>query len=188
MGHGVFTMQPVPESHPLKQLFCGLVEHAFQARLGVCDPALTDYVSDLLLDFVHVDNLATWRDAVATPIDDLPDMFVHWDAVEDMPGRERKRLIHRRIGDYTLFWAGVFPESVQRGQGIVGGDQLRDYVNFGKRSYAVASELTPPGKQPPSVLLRRLSDEFECCMHGLGIVRQELDRPGPAGGSGDLIY
>lgn len=179
-------MQPVPQSHPLKQLFTGLVEHAFQAQLGICDPTLTDYVADLLIDFVHMDNLNAWQDAVVTPTGELAAMFSHWDGLEDMTGRERKRWIHRRIGDYTLFWAGVFPESVKRSRGLSGVDQLHDYVTFGKRSYAVASELTPQGEQPPPVLLRRLSDDFECCVHGLGIVRQELDRPGPA--SGELIY
>jgi len=179
-------MQPVPQSHPLKQLFAGLVEHAFGAELGVCDPAMTDYMSDLLIDFVHMDTIAACSELVATPSQDLAKMFSRWDGMEDMPGRQRKRLIHRRIGDYTLFWAGIFPEAVRRTYSIVGADQLQDYVNFGKRSYAVASELTPPGEQPPSILLRRLSEEFECCVHGLAIVRHELDRP--AGGGGDLIY
>lgn len=182
----VIAMQPIPQSHPLKQLFAGLVEHAFGAELGVCDPAVTDYVSDLLIDFVHMDNLAACREAVATPSQDLAATFSRWEGLEDMPGRQRERLIHRRIGDYTLFWAGIFPESVRRTYSIVGADQLQDYVNFGKRSYAVASELTPPGEVPPSILLRRLSEEFECCVHGLAIVRQELNRPGT--GAGDLIY
>ena len=81
-----------------------------------------------------------------------------------------KREIHRHIGDFTLFWTGVYPETLRpRGQSDV--DRLDVYLRTGKRSYGIASELTPAGVQPPPEVLAQLSEQFECCVHGLHLVR-----------------
>jgi hypothetical protein len=182
-------MLPIREDHPLKQLFTGLVEHAFQAALGLCDPALAVYISDLLVEFVHVDNMALGGVAAGRPVGELAELVCKWETLGDMPGEKRQRYIHRRIGDYTLFWSGIYPEGVRRTRGLFGGDYMSDYMTFGKHSYAIASELTPAGEQPPPILLRRLSEDFEFCVQGLGIVRHELEQTNPPPGhTGDLIY
>ena len=108
----------------------------------------------------------------------------------DMPLAVRNRYLHRRIGDYTLFWTGVYPEGVRRPLRATWRDRIIDYVSFGKRSYAIASELTPADEEPPPRLLRRLSEDFESCVHGLGIVRRGLGGPGVAGlgDAGELVY
>lgn len=179
-------MQPIRDDHPLKQLFTGLVEHAFHTEVGLCDPALTDYVADLLIEFVHIDDMYVARDAAGCPVGEIGAIIARCELADDC-SPVRDRLLHRRIGDYTLFWTGVYPEGVRRAIGPSWRDQMAEYVTFGKRSYAIASELTPPDDQPPPTLLRRLSEEFETCVHGLGLVRVELNHPqSPEGG--DLIY
>ena len=69
-------------------------------------------------------------------------------------------------------------------------DCIRDYVAQGKRSYRIASDLGAEDSEPPSDLLRQLSEGFESCVHGLGLVRkgwereetrEHVDRP-------DLLY
>ena len=57
------AMQVIREDHPLKRLFSGLIEQAFNTDLGICSPELTDYLSNLLVSFVHVDRLQAIRDA-----------------------------------------------------------------------------------------------------------------------------
>src|SRR6266702_3385066 len=49
MGH-------VPASHPLRQLFAGLTEQTFLTQLGIGDPNLIDYLSELLSRFIHMDD------------------------------------------------------------------------------------------------------------------------------------
>ena len=178
---------PIRDNHPLRQLFGGLVEHAFQRELGICDPALADYLSDLLVQFVHIDEMTIARDAAGRPLGEIAELIGRHEVAEDAPLDVRSRFVHRRIGDYALFWTGVYPEGVRRTCGGTWRDLMIDYVSFGKRSYAIASELTPPEAAPPAGLLRRLSEHFEFCVHGLGIVRAGLDSPG-LGEQGDLIY
>ena len=41
----------LPPAHPLRTLFAGLTEHAFVEQLGIADPPLVDYITDLLARF-----------------------------------------------------------------------------------------------------------------------------------------
>ena len=41
--------------HPLRRLFAGLTEQTFMTTFGVADTHLTDYLSELLSRFVHID-------------------------------------------------------------------------------------------------------------------------------------
>jgi hypothetical protein len=183
-------MLPIRDDHPIKHLFSGLVEHAFQTELGMCDPALADYVSDLLVAFVHMDEMSIARDAAGRPVGEIAEMIDKWSRARELPIVDRDRFLHRRIGDYTLFWSGVYPEGVGRCTETYWRDQMVEYIAFGKRSYAIASELTPPDDKPPARLLRRLSEEFESCVYGLGLVRQGLGETGSSGGGDNphLIY
>jgi hypothetical protein len=84
---------------------------------------------------------------------------------------ERRRLINKYIGDFTLFWTGVYPENLHAEQ-RTGADRLREYLLQGRRSYAIASELTRREDLPPADVLQHLSEEFECCVHALHLVRE----------------
>lgn len=181
-------MLPIRDDHPLKRLFTGLVEHAFQTELGICDPALADYVSELLVDFVRLDEMILARDAAGKPVTEIAEMIATCESNTGNSDTLQDPYIHRRIGDYTLFWTGIYPEGVRRTSTPTWRDRLTEYVTFGKRSYAIASELTPPDVDPPSRLLRRLSEDFETCACGLGIVRHSLDNQRAEGDATDLIY
>jgi hypothetical protein len=85
---------------------------------------------------------------------------------------ERRRECLRHVGDYTLFWTGVYPEALSRLQSIESSDHLISYQLQGKRSYYLASTLG----SDESPLLRRLSDEFELCAFGLSRVRREWEK------------
>lgn len=164
-----------PPSHPLRRLFAGLVEHAFYADLGLCDPQVAAYVSDLLTDFVHVDRIFAMHDERGRPIEDVAAMITDARIEPDCPAHERDRLVHKHIGDFTLFWTGVYPEGLRFLRSPRRRDHLVDYLRQGKRSYAIASDLSADGARPPGPVLRRLSEHFELCVHGLGIVRRGLD-------------
>jgi hypothetical protein len=84
---------------------------------------------------------------------------------------------HRQVGDFTLFWTGVYPEALARLRASGTSDGLVDFQAQGKRSYLLASTLTD---DQPGVF-RRLSVEFEACAFGLSRVRSEWERfePGP---------
>lgn len=183
-------MQTNFQHHPLGKLFSGLVEHAFGVEVGVADPRLTDYLVRLLLEFIHVDRLYKIRDAEGHRIDSIAAMLA---AARERTGAvdpSEARDMHRHIGDFALFWAGVFPEGLHRRSDAVNPDHLVDYVDRGKESYYIASELFREDSDPPGSLFRRLSTEFEVCAHGLGLVRRRWESRGFEAWDGDpnLLY
>ena len=51
-----------------------------------------------------------------------------------------------------------------------------DYVKTGKRSYGLVAEYGNYDPEQDSPLFRKLSENFELCVTGLGFVRSDLDR------------
>lgn len=180
-------MESIRPDHPLRRLFVGLVEHAFCEEVGVGHPALTEYVSDLLVDFIHVDRLNAARHAREKRPEQVAAMLLAMSDEQPASVAERDRSMYRHIGDYALFWAGVYPEQL-RSAARRASDVLVDYVVQGKRSYAIVSQLATEEEAPPSSLFRHLSDDFETCLFGLGLVRREWERAEQLPGPGDLVY
>lgn len=163
----------LPNDHPLRRLFSGAVHHALYVDMGLCDPQIAEYLTDLLSHFVHMDDIYPFKDAAGRRLEDLAAILTEA-RLQPPAGRvERERVLHRHIGDFALFWTGVFPEGLRHMQPVGLRDRLSDYMAQGKRSYAIASELTDPQDQPPPGVLRRLSEHFEFCVHGLNLCRQD---------------
>lgn len=163
---------PVSETHPLRRLFAGLIEHAFYADMGICEPELTGYLTELLAGFVHMDRIFSLHDANGRRIEEVADMAAEAALDPALEPSDRVRLVHKHIGDFTLFWTGVYPEGLRQLCGPMRKDHLVDYLRQGKRSYAIASDLSRRDSLPPAVVLRRLSEQFEFCVFGLGLVRK----------------
>lgn len=165
----------------LERLFGGVVEQVFMSDLGICDTSLTDYLSRMLVEFVHVDHIFRMRRPDGETITEISRVEAEAVLGPDLDRTARQRLIHKYIGDFTLFWVGVYPESLRRPRSAA--DRLHEYVLVGKRSYGIAGELTGAHGQPPAELLKHLSSEFEFCVHGLHRVRETWRR---RTGAGDL--
>jgi hypothetical protein len=182
-------MLPTPDNHPLRRLFTGLVEGAFYTELGLCDPRLVEYLADLLVAHVHIDSMSLLRDSAGKRLDQIGLILAASMEGEDVGEFPRAFDVHRHIGDYALFWVGLYPERLRLAQRPTWRDGVQDYVTQGKRSYAIASELGDSGSQPPSELLRQLSKEFESCVHGLALVRRSWEREESRDGEGgELLY
>lgn len=166
-------------NHPLRRLFAGLTEQTFITRLGLADPPLTDYLSGLLSRFVHVDAMYRLRNAHGRRLEEVAEMMVE---AEAMPEGRTRREVHRHIGDFTLFWTGVYPEALTRLQSILSKDHFLDYCTQGKRSYYIASTFADDPYREEAPVLRRLSEEFELCAYGLSQVRQQWERKRLEGG------
>jgi hypothetical protein len=162
----------IPESHPLHRLFRGLTESTFMTELGIGDPRLVGYVADLLARFVPSQNLGKVRDAGGRSLTQVVEMVAEAESSGDA---ERRRECHRHVGDYTLFWTGVYPEALGKLQASTRADHLIDFQAQGKRSYYLASTLA----EDEAPVLRRLSVEFELCAFGLSRVRNEWERHDP---------
>ncbi len=142
----------------------------------MCDPALTGYVADMLVNFTHIDQLYAIRNAQGKRLEQIAAMLAIACDPRPTNTRDRDRIVYRNIGDYTLFWAGVYPEQIKRAHRNQ-SDVLLDYVSQGKRSYAIVSQLAGEDDLPPASLFRHLSEDFEFCLYGLALVRRGWERP-----------
>lgn len=157
----------------LGRYFTGLCEFIFESKLGVADPPLVDYISDLMLRFARLDTVHRVRNLAGRPAVEVVDMLAE---AENRVGLAR-RDVHRHIGDVTLFWTGVYPESLPRLRSAETKDYFVDYCAQGKRAYFIASTIDTDREEDASnELLIRLSAQFELCAYGLGEVRREWER------------
>ena len=177
-------MTPLRADHPLRRLFAGYTEQTFINMLGVGDPRLIDYLSELLARFIHLDTVYRLRNAQGRRLEEVAEMVIE---AEGMPpaGRTRRE-VYRHIGDFTLFWTGVYPEALERLRNALSKDRFVDYSVQGKRSYYIASTFEDDPYREEAKVLRRLSSEFEICAYGLNQVRREWEKA--ATGEGQLLH
>ena len=164
-------MTPTP-SQTLRRFFTGLTEHAFVSQLGVADPPLVDYVASLLVRFLRNDMVYRLRDLTGKRLEEVAGMMLE--------GHERigeaRRELHQHVGDFTLFWTGLYPESLRQMQDKERKDYFLDYCEQGKRANYIASTIPGDEEDGKNEVLRRLSHEFEMCVYGLGEVWREWER------------
>jgi hypothetical protein len=160
--------------HPLRHYFNGLTEQTFMADLGVADPPLIDYLAMMLSRFVHIDTIFKLRSGAGKRLEEVAEMLME---VEELPPEGRtSREVHRHIGDFTLFWTGVYPEVLKQLRSSMRRDQFIDYCQQGKRSYYIASTYESEPFKEEATVLRRISEHFELCAFGLTKVREEWER------------
>ena len=169
-------MAPVLTSeNQLKNMFSGLAEQTFEVDYGIADPPLIDYLADMLVRFVRLDAVFAIRDEVGRRLDQVVDMLHEAECREAEPRRE----VHRHIGDFTLFWTGVYPEGLLQLKQLDRPDCWVNYPETGKRCYLIASEYTDDATRDEAQVLRRLSTLYDTCREGLYRVRKEWDSRSP---------
>ena len=165
---------------PVHRYFAGLAENTFQAQLGIVDPPMVDYVSDLLIRFIRSDVVHRIRGVSGKPLMSVPEMVS--EAKERLGDAQRE--IHQHIGDFTLFWAGVYPEALKGND----SEQFDRYREHGKRSYRIASAIEGDrDDSAPSSVLERLSDRFDLCCYGLREVRRQWESGDDSFGPGSIL-
>lgn len=169
----------ISRGHPLVRLLAGLIERNFAGHLGWPDAKVIEYVTDVMTAFVHVDQLFKIRNAQGRRVEEVAEMLLEGNLLHRAQSVEREREVHKHVGDYTLFMSGIFPEFLHRlktSRAISSPDALLDFIQVGKRSYRIVSEFTYGPFEESAELYRKLSENFELCVYGLGYVRADLDR------------
>ncbi len=174
--------QDTPKPTPIRRYFAGLAENTFHSQLGVVDPPLVDYLTDLLIRSIRNDMVHRIRSVTGKPL-----LSVHEMASEASARLgDAKRDLHRHIGDFTLFWAGLYPEALRGAEEDSGA--FETYCSFGKRSYRIASEIEAANHDAPSAtVLERLSDRFDLCCYGLREVRRQWETGDGESGSRSIL-
>jgi hypothetical protein len=148
-------------------MFRALTEMSFE-QIELRDRDLMRYVADLLVEFIHVDNLFRLRDQQGRRLDHLVDMLL--DLRDQVPADTRAARKH--IGDYTLFIVGLYPESLTRRRRALSPEY---YIAQGKEAYLVVADMDRA--KPTERLFRKLSDQFEYCVTALNLEKVVLQDP-----------
>jgi hypothetical protein len=167
----------IEESHPLQQMFQDLVGRHYAEEIGIRDPQIVAYVSHLLAEFCDADQLYKIHNAANRPLADVGEMLLESDPIYGpAPSFDRERQVRKHIGDYTLFFAGMFPESINhfrlRRHRL---ENFVDWIKAGKESYYVVSKFEHFEYTKVAPLFAMLAKNFEGCVYGLNMVKNDLE-------------
>jgi hypothetical protein len=166
----------IPETHPLQKLFVELVGRHYAEEIGIRDPQVVGYVAHLLAEFCDAEQLFAIRNVAGKPLSDVGEMLLESDPVYGpAPSFDRERQVRKHIGDYTLFFAGMFPESINHYR--LRKQRLESYVDWmkaGKESYYIVSKFEYFEYAKVAPMFAQLSSKFEECVYGLNQVKNDL--------------
>jgi hypothetical protein len=167
----------IPENHPLRQLFQHLVTEQYSSSaIGLRDQEICGYVANVLCEFCENENLLKIRNADGRPLADVGEMLLESDPVYGpAPSFDRERQVRKHVGDFTLFFTGLFPESINHYR--LRRERLENFIDFmkaGKESYYIVSKFEFFEYAKVAPLFAKLSSEFERCVYGLNLVKNEL--------------
>ena len=163
-------------SKVLQDFFNPLVTETFASTIALRDAGLTNYISEMLANFCQSEELYKIRNAAGRSLSDVGEMLLESDPIfGSAPSFDRERAVRKHIGDYTLFFAGMFPDSLNstrlRRQRL---DSLIDFIKAGKESYYIVSKFEHFEYTNVAPLFASLSKHFEQCVYGLNQVKNDL--------------
>jgi hypothetical protein len=166
----------ISENHPLRDFFFEALCDALYLRLGL-DPAedVERYLVDMLTGFLHEDAIYRIRDSAGRRVDSVVEMLAEGDVRLNADSFEREREVHKHVGDFLLFWSGVFPEFLKQLKAPHGRDALVHVVEQGKLSYYVASTFSHEPYSDEAKTFQKLSLQFEAYQQGLSLVRASFE-------------
>jgi hypothetical protein len=167
----------IPESHPLQQLFGELIGRHYAEEIGIRDPQIVNYVAHLMAEFCEVEQLFKIRNGAGQPLTDVGEMLIESNPIYGpAPSFDRERQVRKHIGDYTLFFAGMFPESINhfrlRRNRV---ENFVDWMKAGKESYYIVSKFDQFEYARLAPLFAKLAKNFESCVYGLNLVKGDLE-------------
>ena len=164
------------DSHPLRMYFAEALHHSLHQRLGMRETEDVErYLVDMMIAFLHDDRIFAIRNPEGRRVESVAEMIVEGDVRLNANSFDREREVHKHIGDFLLFWSGLFPEFLDRLKSPGSKNSILDYVRQGQFSYHVVStfEHDPYGEEAPT--FKKLSEEFEGLRIGLSLVRASFD-------------
>jgi len=145
-------------------------------RLGIDDgEEVNDYLVQMLVRFLHNDGIFSIRNAMGRRVESVAEMVAEGDVRVNADSFEREREVHKHIGDFLLFWSGVFPEFLQYVKAPTSRDAILNVVEQGRFSYQVAGSFEYPPHEQEAATFKKLSAHFVEYQYGLRLVRASFE-------------
>lgn len=162
-------MEQIDSAKILHGVFQDLVAEAFEKTLAGSEaPEVKVYLATMLFEFIHTDRIFSIRNPLGRRLTSLSEMVMEGDVRFNARSFQREREVHKHVGDFVLFWHGLFPKQLETMQAQ---DFLLNYVEQGVRSYRIAAsfDYDPFGEE--SRTMKRLSEQFSDFAHVLSQIK-----------------
>lgn len=164
------------DPHPLRTYFRESVHQSLHDQIGLrdCDD-LENYLTDMLVEFLHHEKIFAIQNAEGQRVESFAEMMAQGDVRLYADSFERERQVHRHIGDFLLFWSGLFPEMLQKLRGFASTAYEEEAMRQGSYSYGVVSSFDHAPYSLEAITFAKLSREFPACLYGLRLMRASFD-------------
>jgi hypothetical protein len=162
------TRHGIPQDHPIRAFFKQLTERGM-GQLNLHDPDTIQYLTNLLTEFIQIENLDRFKDESGRQLQYVFEMLTQ---ISREMSPTVRRDCYKHLGDLTLFNLGLFPERLTYGRRTVSADY---YAEAGRRSYTIVAEMDASRRS--TIVYRKLSEQFEQCVCGLNWVKVYINDP-----------
>ncbi len=155
-------MDRISPQHPLYAMFTDLVQTQVTEHIATSGHEdVQTYLTDLLIAFVRTEQLFAIKDKTGRPLRSIFEMMAEADVRLNADSFDRERQVHKHIGDFILFWSGVYPDHLRRIKIHSMQELTLDYSRQARESYEIVSSFNhkPYESQAPTFL--KLSHHLE---------------------------
>jgi hypothetical protein len=133
-----------------------LVRHVFR-RSGIEDRSVADYVAEVLAEFARAERARCVVPGQSNPLDYFFEMLAALQTADE----RTSFFIRAHIGNYSLFFSGVFPERIRFRAEARGFPDVRYYDALGRAHYRAASDHRLAQRYELAAIFDTLSERFE---------------------------
>lgn len=154
-------MDQKPQPEALSTFFHAQIRDALRHEYdGPAAIQIELYLTELLVNFLHEDQIFKIRDAAGQRVSSVTQMLEYGDIRLKASSFDEERRVHRHIGDFLLFWSGIFPEFLPKLAGASLQDISLNCAVIGSESYDIVSSFTHEPYGEEAKVFRKLSDDF----------------------------
>jgi hypothetical protein len=146
-----------------------LVRHVFKSA-GIADRNVADYVAEVLAEFAHSEQGRCVVPGQANALEYFFEMLAALQGADDRTGFR----IRAHIGNYSLFFSGVFPERIRIRAERRGFPDLKYYESIGRSQYRAASDHRLAQRYELSEIFNTLAERFETTRLALNDISDRL--------------
>ena len=146
-----------------------LVRNVFR-RSGVEDRAVADYVAEVLAEFAQAERALCVLPGQPGSLNYFFEMLSALNTADDRTGF----LLRAHIGNYSLFFAGVFPDRIRFRAEKRGFPDVKYYEALGRTQFAAASDHRLAKKYDVAGIYNTLSERFETTRRALNDIADRL--------------
>jgi hypothetical protein len=136
--------------------FYVLVRHVFN-RAGICDRDVADYVAEVLAEYCRAEQMQCRVKGESKSLEYFVDMLAALQTADDTTSF----YLRAHIGNYSLFFSGIFPDRIRFRAEVRGFPSLRYYEALGQSSYRVASDHRLARKYDLAKVFDVLAERFQ---------------------------